>query len=147
MLTIAECAYIAGIIDGEGCLTISKCMAAKGKSYSYRPETIVVQAPRGRALIDWLQTRIGGRVHTTKSGTLALRLAAQETRHLLDVIEPFSVIKAEQVAIMRAFYRTFDGGHLSSLVDKAPVLEAREACFQSLSALHGGSKIHKRRVW
>lgn len=140
MLTIAECAYIAGIVDGEGCLTVSKRMPAKGKSYSYRPEAIIVQAPRGKALIDWLQPRIGGAVHLTKSGTYALRLAARDTERLVRLIEPYSVVKADQCRLLCRFFATFEGGTSGRF-------DAREAIFQELSALHGGSKVNKRRVW
>ena len=150
MLTITECAYIAGIVDGEGCITISKRMAAKGKSYSYRPEVIIVQAPRGLELLTWLKTRIGGAIHPSGSA-FALRLAAQDTKALLDIIEPFTVIKKEQVATLRAFYKTFDGGYLHSGDEKGRIpntcLVEREDCFQRLHVLHGGSKIRKRRAW
>jgi len=145
MLNDIERGYIAGFIDGEGCIAITKRMARSGRNYSYRVEVIVAQANRGRAVLDWLQARIGGRIHETHNGTQAtLRLAAKDSAALAAWIGPYSVIKLEQWRIVHAFLNTFEGcTRLNGLL--APdVVEERERLYVALMTAHGGSK--KRRV-
>lgn len=51
-ITEAERAYLAGILDGEGCFTIGRCRT------SYVPRIIVVNT--NKELITWLQRNFGG---------------------------------------------------------------------------------------
>jgi len=61
MLTAAERGYIAGLIDGEGCIRIKKGGShPSAKSYTYL--TCLEVANTYRPVLDWLCDLFGGRV-------------------------------------------------------------------------------------
>lgn len=138
MLNDIERGYVAAFIDGEGCVTVTKRLPRGGKNYSYRLETIIAQAARGKAALDWLQARIGGVIHATKSGNYALRLAAQDTAKLAAWIGPYSVIKQDQWKLVNAFLTTFEGRTRANGALRSDVVEARETIYRALMARHGG---------
>ena len=62
--TLAQIAYLAGIIDGEGCIYIGNhsCNAETGDKYY---QTLLKVTSTDKCLIDWLQQIFGGlvRIH------------------------------------------------------------------------------------
>ena len=65
-LTATECAYLSGIIEGEGCIRIDKVRTHKGKDYvGWRPVVHVTQ--KGRLLLDELDTIFPGQIITSHS--------------------------------------------------------------------------------
>ncbi|MFM7011842.1 MAG: hypothetical protein ACKO0Z_21350 [Betaproteobacteria bacterium] len=103
--TIPEAAYLAAMIDGEGCINISSRMAAKGKRLSYRLELII--ANNCHAMLGTLQTRHGGSLHAIRPNHWQLRFATQDTMRALACAYPFLLIKRAQADIARAFYATY----------------------------------------
>uniref|UniRef100_A0A6M3IK53 Homing endonuclease n=1 Tax=viral metagenome TaxID=1070528 RepID=A0A6M3IK53_9ZZZZ len=60
-LTDTECAYLTGIIEGEGCIRIDNVAPGKGKPKSgWRPTVHVTQ--KGRQLIDELNSIYPGQI-------------------------------------------------------------------------------------
>ena len=65
-MTETECAYLAGIIEGEGCIRIDHVAPAAGKPKSgWRPVVHVTQ--KGRMLIDGLNLIFPGQIITSHS--------------------------------------------------------------------------------
>ena len=68
----AKFSYLAGIIDGEGCLTIGA--GRKGNITNYN--SIIMVTSTSEKLIKWIQTHFGGNYY--KSGRV-VRIANQLT--------------------------------------------------------------------
>ena len=110
--TVAELAYFAGIIDGEGCLslTVGK-RRANGLSLTRATQLYVGNTdPR---VIQWIQSRFGGSV--------ALRPSPHPERHkplwrwlcsganiepVLRAVLPYLIIKREQATLILAYRKT-----------------------------------------
>jgi hypothetical protein len=62
--SVAECAYAAGILDGEGSVTIStRRSRSAGTAGRAHISMHVAVAQNDRRLLDWLTERWGGSVH------------------------------------------------------------------------------------
>jgi hypothetical protein len=65
-LTDTECAYLAGIIEGEGCIRIDRVRTKKGATYTgWRPTVHVTQ--KGNELIQSLNNIFPGQIITCHS--------------------------------------------------------------------------------
>jgi hypothetical protein len=148
MILDTDSAYMAGMIDGEGCIAISKRMAKGGISYSYRNQLQVSNTIR--SALEELQIIWGGRIHTSwreprGRDCHALHLSAGDSMACLDACYPYLRIKRPQVDIVRAFRATFEGPQSNPL--QAPVLAERERCYRALMQTHGGTKVRQRLGW
>jgi hypothetical protein len=117
------------MIDGEGCINISKRMARNGVHPSYRLELIISNNHRGA--LERLQSIWGGSLHSIRAGRhTALRLGAKDTEHALACALPYMLIKETQARHALAFYATFHERHQS-----ADVWAEREGYWQGMKAL------------
>ena len=95
--------YIAGIIDGEGCITMDR---RENKS----PMTLIAVGNTNERLIHWLHDRLGGsirRMHPSTDRCKAVwhwQLYAIEARRLLRAILPHLMIKRRHAEIVLAFH-------------------------------------------
>ena len=105
-LTETEWAYIAGLLDGEGVITVTKHRGRyrRSKTAQYVPKVEISNTDR--KVIDWLNSRINGVVWTSsrKKGWKKLytwRLQRQEEilDFLLNVL-PYLIIKSGQAKLM-----------------------------------------------
>lgn len=92
-----ELAYTAGVIDGEGCITVSM-------SRSFRVRLQVTNTNTG--LIDWLAERFGGHVKTRKrmgkpnwKTSYDWTVSTVAARDILVQVMPYLVIKRRQAEI------------------------------------------------
>ncbi|ARK32008.1 LAGLIDADG family homing endonuclease [Halalkalibacter krulwichiae] len=108
MLSISEAAYLAGIIDGEGTITLTKM----NKTGNRRP--IISIASTDKELLDYIQNLIGGYITTKKNykpGThkdsyvLTIK-KKQAVFFLLEATLPFLRItpKKERAELILQFY-------------------------------------------
>lgn len=106
-LSKPEAAYIAGIIDGEGSVSIINQKRSKKKvksGYSLSMRITIVNS--NKVLIDWLQKHIGGSIHQRKkystehSQMYQLTITLKLIRWLVPQIQEFSVGKGEQLRII-----------------------------------------------
>jgi len=104
----AKYAYLAGIIDGEGCLTIGA--GRKGKVTNYN--SIIMIASTNEKLIQWLQTNFGGNYY--KAGRVSEKwkqayiwrfLKKKDIEQLLLAVLPYLIIKREQAILLLEFVR------------------------------------------
>ena len=101
-------AYIAGIVDGEGCVTIyrRKCKGTRTGLF-YTSGIVVVNTHKG--VIDFCHQKTGlGTVCVEKKKTRnrpawRLSLQAKQALELLEVIEPYLIVKKSQAEVLRRF--------------------------------------------
>lgn len=135
--------YTAGLVDGEGCICISKLKRApRGQSPYYHLEFSLENTDP--LITYWLQNRFGGsvRLDTTKASqnhkpTYQWALKKEETLHFLRQLLPHLQIKQPQALLALEFvqqcvFRRL--GHRRVL--EADELVKRERYYQEMKALN-----------
>jgi hypothetical protein len=103
---MASLYYLAGIIDGEGCISISK------GTINHRQQSIRIRvANTNFELIDWLHTQFGGKTnYIKKKGNRRPQkmwsVLARKAAILLREIQPYLIVKREQAKIALLFQET-----------------------------------------
>lgn len=101
-LSVADKAWAAGFIDGEGCIIINKSQGKRSKSPSYTLRLTVVQKyPKP---LEKLHDMFGGRLGVNSVGVYEWH-ADGETATVLKVIKDYLVLKHEQAETAIAFHR------------------------------------------
>lgn len=96
-MTEGEVAYIAGILDGEGAISVrfrsGPNIQGSGRYLHFRVEIAQVD----HRLIAWLQPRIGGKAYlSAPSKVWHLSLAKEPGAALLRLVRPYLIVKGEQ---------------------------------------------------
>lgn len=127
-------AYIAGIVDGEGSIMISKDKP-QGKEvtpvYSLRLQV----GNMNRELIDFLQTTWPGNVHTTKGGLHTWRLCGEESVKAIVKIKPYLIVKWRQAQVALEFWENRSVWARGKPVSKE-VIEIREGYYSLMQKLN-----------
>jgi hypothetical protein len=104
----AKFGYLAGILDGEGCLSITAGQKETCVNYN---STLQVQNT-SKELIDWLQHKFGGSVYLSKKETDKTKeaymwrvLKKKDIEILLLATLPYLVVKREQAKLLLEFVR------------------------------------------
>lgn len=150
-----ELAYIAGIIDGEGYLGMSKNRTKKQRQKSPKYQTEICVVNTNYALIEWLQIRIGGLINTRKkydeAWKVAYRWRIQESNHseFLQAIYPYLVIKRQQAQLIIEYWikkvKQYREGRRWEMSNDE--LNMRESYFQKLKDLNAkGNKERPQRL-
>jgi len=96
-----ELAYLAGIIDGEGCISLGV------RKLIYVTPTIQVTNTDKR-LTDWLQSCLGGNVYVgretrpTRKQPYLWSVAGAKAREIIKAVRPYLMLKVEQADIILA---------------------------------------------
>jgi hypothetical protein len=142
--TPAELAYAAGLIDGEGTITIvRRCGSAnrEGKRKNRYHELVVELANTDRRMIEWLHQRwpatlsywSGGK-NTKAKGRWTWILTSGRALAFIEDVRPYLVLKGQQADIGIVFRSTYVGRGRTVLPDG--VRENREAMKLSIMALN-----------
>ena len=114
--TIAQLAYLAGIIDGEGTLFIGNYGnkdKIRGTGFF---QTIMAVTTTDRCLILWLYENFGGwkseytpkqRAENCKGPVYSWKCTGDRLTHLCELIWPYLVIKQKQAAILLEMRKTY----------------------------------------
>ncbi len=107
--TIEDCAYVAGFIDGEGCVYVTK----GGTRRSGVPRVDVTQV--NVAPLKWLQERWGGGLYFKANGRdhkycWVLCISGNRAVQICEDIRPWLKVKALQADNVLAFGRTVNRG-------------------------------------
>jgi hypothetical protein len=147
--TIAQLAYLAGIIDGEGSITIG-CYAFSKKTGVPHFHTKIEVTSTDKVLIDWLADNFGGGKSTYTDKQMANNckrrpfrwtIHSDRVKHLCECTLPYLIIKKEQAQIMIDMRNTFEktrmrkGDQGTQPIEKE-VLDLRYELFNKLKALH-----------
>lgn len=157
-LSVAELAYAAGVVDGEGCITIRLSSRVKAGRPSMVHALALAVSSIDKPLTDWLCERFGGYC-STRTPKRALkevhtwRCESKTAANVLRVIRPYLLIKAAQADIALEFQAIIPprGGRDNKLTWSA--LEARETYrvrIHSLNSTRGDQFVtlenHARRI-
>jgi hypothetical protein len=147
--TIAQIAYLAGIIDGEGSIYIGNFSCNK-KTGSLYYQTNMEVTNTDEDLIKWLLLNIGGRSNKYTQKQLPKNsrrdvyrwiVSGELLTHLCHLLLPYLVIKKRQCEIMINMRKTFErsGAH-KGMQGTQPldiqVLEERKKYFDEMRSLH-----------
>lgn len=148
-LTVAQLAYLAGIIDGEGSIYIGNFSCNKKTGAKYYQTNMEVTNTDKR-LIDWLVQNIGGRKcsytakQTPKNSRKAVFrwiVSGNLLTQLCHLLLPYLVIKKEQCEIMINMRKTYD--HTGMQKGKQGIqdlpqslLDERQRYFEEMRSLH-----------
>jgi len=136
-------AYLAGIIDGEGCIFIraSDYRGKRGIRNVYYCLTVTV-GNTSASMIKWLHeifkgSRITCRGETVKNKTVwGWTVASQEAEEICRGILPYLTAKKDQAELALMFRETYRGYRMRS---KKPVnpetVELRRLCYEEMKAL------------
>lgn len=104
-------AYMAGIIDGEGCICMTKGYASQTASgYSYKIRLTVCNT--SIVLLDWLVENFGGNytakklaegMELTHAQSYNWNLHCEQAGKLLNMVTPYLVIKKQQAQLALAY--------------------------------------------
>lgn len=130
---IADIAYLAGIIDGEGTIYIGF-----DKTRGYHLRFYVVNTDK--RLIDWLKTTFGGSVYSRKSlknpnWRRKYEWINVNPEDMLPEILPFLKIKKEQAMLAIKFRKTFVKKK-HRLTEETKLLRAE--CYKQMKKLNNG---------
>lgn len=123
-----ELAYIAGIIDGEGCIHINKRKQKLGRNDDFAIEITIVNT--SKKLMEWLWDKLGGYLNFRKSknskwkGCYRLRVSRLQAEILLKRLLPYLIAKKSQAEIVLELRKHIKLGKTQRLSEKE--LERRE---------------------
>ena len=107
MITNEQKAYIAGIIDGEGCLS-AKLMKQRNGSYSVILMLYITNS--NKKVINLISSKYGGYVYTRHRKNRRVlyenRLQGELLEKLLKDIYPYSIIKKQELKLGLMFCKT-----------------------------------------
>jgi len=106
-LTELEKAYLAGFIDGEGCIT-AECPAIDGHNKPKAARVRIMLAQTNKPIIEWLHVKLGGTVCKKQAqgnhkASYNWVLNGQRATLLLIAIHPHLRVKREQAEVAIAF--------------------------------------------
>lgn len=93
-----EISYLAGLVDGEGCIRLHP--SNKGIYRKYYPRLQVTNSYK--LLLDMLVSQYGGAIHGPKRGSISTkdcwdwRITGDKARQLLIDLIPFLIVKKEK---------------------------------------------------
>jgi len=103
-LTIDELAYIAGFIDGEGCISLHSIRHVRGSRTTVSPRLIIVNTHKG--VIDYLAEKLNTTIYARPScgnakGTF--RMSVQGKKRLIPLLHlllPYLIVKKLQAELI-----------------------------------------------
>jgi hypothetical protein len=115
-LSEVELSYLAGIVDGEGCISLH---GRRDTSKGYCTPALQI-TNSDRRLIDWLQDRLGGRVYQepereNRKPIWRWCVFGAQARTIILRVEQWLIVKGEQARLVISLG---DGGHRNCMSDE-----------------------------
>ena len=104
-----DLAYIAGIVDGEGCITLARATRKHPTSLcGYSIDTLVIVSNTNKWLLEYLKFAFGGSVRAQKLGEnrkvcYHWRLSSRQAEAFLELILPYLHLKRPQAELALKF--------------------------------------------
>ena len=116
-ITEVQKAYLAGLIDGEGCIHISRRIRNDRKSVDYNPCVVIAQSDR-EFLSHWQQIAGVGKLYKIGDATGFIarrmrwqwRVTGREAYMLAEVLLPYLVLKLRQCSLLVEWAGIMSGG-------------------------------------
>lgn len=142
-------AYMAGILDGEGCLSIGNYSGNRKNGDKHYQVNIAISST-DEALITWIVDTFGGYKgkYTPKQMSINGRkqvfrwqCSSDRLSHICEVCLPYLIIKKRQAEILLEMRKTYHDAHNVKgiwQVQRLPkeILDLRLSLFNELRALH-----------
>jgi hypothetical protein len=156
--TIAQIAYLAGIIDGEGSIYIGNFSCNPKTKVPYYQTNIQV-TNTDKDLIDWLYDIFGGLIskRTAKQHPANSRKQAyiwtcsgDRVTHLCELILPYLIAKKRQCEIMIKMRATFISNHCKAgkqgiIPHSAELVNLRQSYMDEMRSLHIRTHSYKNK--
>ena len=149
-------AYMAGILDGEGCLSIGN-FSGNRKNGDRHFQTNIAVSSTDKVLIDWIVETFGGYQGTYTPKQMARNGRKQVYRwqcssdrllHICEITLPYLKIKKRQAEILIEMRKTFTNSHnikgkrcAQNLTPE--ILALRQSYFDEIKALHNRTYSYK----
>ena len=142
-----ELAYLAGIIDGEGCFFIGQ-MPYKDKKHWH---VFIKITSCDVCLIDWLKEHFTGCSERRNRWTskkafyrpvYSWTMGGETLDYFLPLLEPYFIIKKEHCIVMKEIRKTFNKGNPVKLTSN--VLEKRITLLKEMRKLN--SRFHNHAI-
>jgi hypothetical protein len=139
--TESELAYAAGILDGEGTIGLgtsyNKYKERKYKRYRLQCRIVNTDA----RMVLWLREKFGGYMAIIPKSPPRMeryewRLQDKKAASFLELVEPYSVIKKEQIKIALDFRSTIDQRKGTKRRVPKDTNDIRDKMFNDLKTLH-----------
>lgn len=144
-----DIAYLAGIIDGEGSITIGNYSSNK-KTGDHHYQTILSITNTDYSLLEWIKNTFGGSVWAYSEKQTPKNSRQKYYRyvatgnlltHICELVLPYCICKKKQVEIMlemRATYKAHSAvkGKQGTQPISKEILEFRHQCLLRLRDLH-----------
>jgi hypothetical protein len=136
-----DLAYMAGIVDGEGSITITDCSRTQGRTFF---STSLGVVSTDKPLIDWIICVFGGHMgsytpkQTPKNSRKKVyrwQVTGKNLETVLNLIYPYVVIKKREIEVMLAMRKTYNARGFCSKVD-SEMLALRKQYTAELASLH-----------
>lgn len=134
-------AYLAGILDGEGCISISRYREKKDKNRGQHKLTVSI-GNTSLQLMDWLKDNYGGWV-MSKGCRKGLRqnfvwqVSTAAAGELLEMVLPYLIIKQDQAIVALDFQATMRRSGAKGTAKE--VLQLRDAMMNAMQKLNHGN--------
>ncbi len=149
-------AYLAGIVDGEGCIHIGYYFnKTQGRSVYH---SLLQITNTDKCLIEWLLQNFGGlssiytEAQTPKNSTIkpySWKASGERLTHLCELLLPYAIIKKNQLEIMLEFRKTFQDQHEPKKGQQGiqamsqELIDYRHSLLSKLRSLHCRKGHHK----
>ena len=147
--SVAQLAYLAGIVDGEGSIYIGNFSSNPKTGVPYYQTNIQV-TNTDEKLIDWLYQTFGGlkstrtrkqMPHNSRKQVYMWTASGDRVTHLCEEILPYLICKTRQAQIMLEMRKTFGWvgfikGKQGTQEVPIEVLETRQRLMNEMRALH-----------
>lgn len=138
MYNITDISYLAGIIDGEGSLSIAKA-AQYHKEFGQHFIAQVNIVNTNKDLIYWIMGKFGGHLYLRKrvkefhKDNFALRIITKDLENILEITIPYLIVKKKHAEIILRFRKTFSGRKFPMTKE---IFDVRSECFEQLRHLN-----------
>lgn len=150
MITELDKAYLAGVIDSDGCIRLERTQPKNRKNLSYCPRILVTQTRR--EVCEWIGEIFGGPMMTNRRGKTdnsnslyTWRVSGTKAIEMCKLLEPYLKIKAPRARVLIEYEETLfdnrDREEGTFLKIPKKILDKKERLYQKLK------KLNRRGKW
>lgn len=147
-----DIAYFAGVMDSDGCFSISKAKAGIQKTKTPRYVFNMTVVNTSEKMMCWLVEKFGGRYKTRRKmsenhkTTFDWNLSNGTALWLLKLVEPYLVAKRAQSKVALDFLENWVTNHgRGTRIDEQEVAR-RESCYQEMKWLNKFGPVQPQRL-
>jgi len=140
--TTNQLCYLAGVLDSDGCISISKMKAGKQRTKNPRYVLAVTVVNTSKVLMDWLVEKFGGtykqrkRLSEKHKTTYDWLFSNSKAAGILELVEPYLVSKKGQAQVGIELIRDWVTVHGQGANTPPEEVERRENLFQEMKDLN-----------